>query len=1363
MTAGENRPGRSVATFALKREELVTPDNLLLAALAFVALLFGYLSFSPPSLTARGEGGEKVALIADIDSTVKRKPAGAIAWDEADAPDELYTGDQIFTDKNSQARVKFDDGSEISIAENSLVKIEKQGGKTTLDMSKGFVSGKFAGAGAGDFTIKMGGTQVKLDKGAELQVKVDPNDKNATRIALVNGDAKIQSATGENLALGKNQVLSVDTKTGQASVQEVSLTLVLPKSGETIEAGDNPSVFFKWDAKGEGLTYTVVLASDSAFKNVLQRRDTSNKALAVQAPPSGVYYWKVLSSSPSGKKDESLEASFTVQRMDAPELLAPVAGKTFQMESAQKPVTVGFLWRAQGPAKGFDVEVAKDKGFGDKVIARKLDSNSFDTKDLGQGVYYWRVRARGEDQTKAGPYSAAQEFRVDRLGLPAAPELKDPESGKRFPPNEAITFRWSPLAGVDSYQFDLSRNKTFAAGDGTVSKTVTGNALTLIPENPGTHFWRVRAVDPFGRDAPWSEIRPLGLDAATPQLISPENDAAITLAQKDMKVDFAWLKSQGASGYRIEIARDAAFADKVAGQKVEGTGYAWNKLKPGRYYWRVRPEIPGVKEAAASPARSFELKGLDLLPGPGLKDRYYFRLPPPPPKNPGTAMYRFFKYFLAAGTAKAQDASSEVDPTDSDKVIIHWKPIAGAESYYVEVAGDPDFAKTELKHRTKAPTFVWPEATPGRYYLRAASVDGFEQTGKFSRISELIVNYRAPKLFEPADQATLKNDGGKASLDFTWQNVGGDPKLTLEIAKTADFTQPEVSKAVKGGSTKVSGLGEGVWYWRVRARYRSNLPVESGKPFRFQIAGVKLKAPEIASPKAGTVFKTDQKTLAVTVDWNEVKGAESYQLAVARDEEFKDLAADKAVDEGTATVDLAPGTYYAKVHALGAGKARGPDSATRRIDVKGELAAPVWEKPDAGQEFVMTGKDLPQVDLVYKGVEGAASYLVEVSTSDQFKKLVKTATPSDLKATVALPKGTYYARVRAVDATAAAGKPSEVLPFAVVRQELDAPDLIYPEDGDQLSRSKSVRLNWTKENAFTGYRVVMSRDPQFKNVVFDKTVEGDAQAVPVPKSGKYYWYVEGKDKQKKYAMRSDVQTFKISDYAGAGSDRIRVMGAYAPSAISNTMVSNQINNSLTVAAFNSFVFSGQYWFSRPFGLDAAYQRKSAELYSNDESLQGSTDQKPLEFIPQSFDLRTRFRLMLGKTPLSPELHARAGYMYKTFYTYYATSRTAIDLQETKTHSLSLGIGTKFPLTLDKYLEGALDLAKPLAANPSQVTGGQHLMVDTGFYMLFPSRLTAGLGYRYANATYSFVDDDHDVAGILQEKSYSLLGSLGYGF
>jgi hypothetical protein len=291
--------------------------------------------------------------------------------------------------------------------------------------------------------------------------------------------------------------------------------------------------------------------------------------------------------------------------------------------------------------------------------------------------------------------------------------------------------------------------------------------------------------------------------------------------------------------------------------------------------------------------------------------------------------------------------------------------------------------------------------------------------------------------------------------------------------------------------------------------------------------------------------------------------------------------------------------------------------------------------------------------------------------------------------------------------------------------------------------------------------MVVSRDPRFKRVVAEKTLPGGGATVKLPGSGRYYWYVEGKNRQQRLAMRSDIQSFNVTSYAPAGGDTVRLMAAFAPSVVRNAMASKTVNNSLDVAVYNSFLFSGQYWFSRPFGIEGAYQRKSAELYKG--GLEGTADQEPLAFVPQSLDLRMRARLMLGGGALAPELHARVGYMYKTFYTYYAKSRTAFGLTETGVHHVSLGVGGKLPFALDKYGEVSADLAKPLRSAATEVTGGQHLALDLGYYLLYPGHLTVGFGGRYASATYTFVDDSHGVDGTLQETSYSVLGSLGWGF
>lgn len=207
-------------TYAISREELFKVDNYVLVALGVVALIFGYLAFSPAKLTTQEARGENIADLMTIESTVKRKSYEGLAWNEASADDKLYGGDQIFTDKSSNATVKFKDGSEIAVAENSLIKIEQKNGKTTIDMSKGFVSGKF-GNGTANFAIKMGGTSIKLEKGAEIQVKIDPNNKGASKISLISGKAAVDSGKG-SMPLSKDQMLSVDAK-GKAKIEDVDL------------------------------------------------------------------------------------------------------------------------------------------------------------------------------------------------------------------------------------------------------------------------------------------------------------------------------------------------------------------------------------------------------------------------------------------------------------------------------------------------------------------------------------------------------------------------------------------------------------------------------------------------------------------------------------------------------------------------------------------------------------------------------------------------------------------------------------------------------------------------------------------------------------------------------------------------------------------------------------------------------------------------------------------------------------------------------------------------------------------------------------------------------------------------------------
>jgi hypothetical protein len=190
--------------------------------------------------------------------------------------------------------------------------------------------------------------------------------------------------------------------------------------------------------------------------------------------------------------------------------------------------------------------------------------------------------------------------------------------------------------------------------------------------------------------------------------------------------------------------------------------------------------------------------------------------------------------------------------------------------------------------------------------------------------------------------------------------------------------------------------------------------------------------------------------------------------------------------------------------------------------------------------------------------------------------------------------------------------------------------------------------------------------------------------------------------------------------------------------------------------------NGQYWVNRSFGIEGAYHRKSTDLYK-DASTTDTGGQSALTYAPQNFDLNLKYRKQLGNGIAGPEIQARAGYMYKTFYSFFAQNRTSLGLLESTTHNATLGGGLKVPFSLSNYIEGWIDYAGTVSSAPVVVNAGSHLMLDGRYYMMFPSRLNAGIGYRYANGTYQFNDLQNDITGTLKETTHSVIGALGYGF
>ena len=168
-----------------------------------------------------------------------------------------------------------------------------------------------------------------------------------------------------------------------------------------------------------------------------------------------------------------------------------------------------FTWPRLSKATAYDLEIALDEGFTQKVrsetgiatspssaatvvfilgpnAAISSGTNSILNYMLGT-TYYWRARS---STPVYSPWSTPRSFKVDQA---VNFELTVPTAGASNVPAQP-TFVWSPVQGAINYELMVAEDSTFAILD--FSRSITGTIYkseeTL--KHDTTYYWKVRGV-----------------------------------------------------------------------------------------------------------------------------------------------------------------------------------------------------------------------------------------------------------------------------------------------------------------------------------------------------------------------------------------------------------------------------------------------------------------------------------------------------------------------------------------------------------------------------------------------------------------------------------------------------------------------------------------------------------------------------------------------------------------------------------------------------------------------------------------------------------------------------------------------------
>lgn len=462
-------------------------------------------------------------------------------------------------------------------------------------------------------------------------------------------------------------------------------------------------------------------------------------------------------------------------------------------------------------------------------------------------------------------------------------------------------------------------------------------------------------------------------------------------------------------------------------------------------------------------------------------------------------------------------------------LAFEWVPVSEAEKYDIKVlrmqAGIP--LEPPVWQATTHFTTITPRdagAIPqGEVSWQVRAVDSAGHQSGWNQ-SAFTYELHKPVLTAPADDATLT---AEHPLQFEWASTAGALSYQIDVAPDMSFTDV-VWSATTADTSIIPPLpfGVGDLYWRVRGRS----PGDAGGPFsatrRFTRAiepPQNLNGPEGATP---------------TFTWDRLAGARSYNVQVSATSDFSGTPLWEAdtVNHTITPTDLNFGTStrYWRVRARDAGGFVGDwaGGESFSLDSPGGVETLALISPEDGAVL----EEDPA--FRWQAVEGADSYVLEVSTSPSFDTLYDSVetnysayTPfsnliqAEDQQRATYGNGTYYWRIRAVGADVVSGE----------RQFTKAAPINLLEPIDVVV-SVDPTFRWTAMAGAHHSRLVVSNSTTF-DPVLDTVMVGNTDYVPYSTAtdehdtyvnGTHYWKIEALDRDNAPLGASDVSSFAKS-------------------------------------------------------------------------------------------------------------------------------------------------------------------------------------------------------------------------------------------
>ncbi|MHC6203961.1 FecR domain-containing protein [Breznakiellaceae bacterium SP9] len=649
--------------------------------------------------------------------------------------------------------------------------------------------------------------------------------------------------------------------------------IVEPRSGVQVVLRERGRTTFRWQPVRGAEYYQFRIYADTNRSRPVHEQNSvvdTVQSLMLYDFPEGTYYWTVQAfarEGPAATRQIGLIGGerFTTRKLRPLTLDSPAAETVIEgLTALRRPVTL--RWSTSEAVRNSQFILSRNANLsGTPAQLINNPSRTISLNRLEEGTWYWTVRAEttdGFDISAAAPRS----FRV--LPIPLLPEARNllPANGhivglEELRQSRSLAFNWQPVEGANAYIFTLfeetggQRRQIVRTGP-QEQTSWTLEDLTLL--GLGTFVWEVEAVSStsstvFEQRGKARESR-FSIDISAPQAVFPPNN--FTIAETLLPdTRFTW-KSNLPFETRFQISNSADFSRLAVNEIVFGESFQGPSLPPGLWYWRISAAEAGL--SFQTPAQSFIT--VPAFPAPRMIEP------------------------LSGG---------QVALHEGERATFRWQPVRGAEYYQLRIYADTDRSRPVHEQDSVVDTvqslmlYDFPE---GAYYwtVQAFAREGpatTQRSGLIGRERFTTRKLRSLTLDSPATGTVITGlTALRQPVTLRWSTSEAVRNSRFILSRNANLSGTPAQVIDNPGKTiSLNRLGEGTWYWTVRAETTDGFDISAAAPQSFRVLPIPL-LPEARNllPANGHIVGPEElrQSRRLAFSWQPVEGANAYIITL---------------------------------------------------------------------------------------------------------------------------------------------------------------------------------------------------------------------------------------------------------------------------------------------------------------------------------------------------------------------------------------------------------------------------------------------------------------------------------------------------